>query len=774
MAGRIALMVALMVGFSQCRTDKGGDPRLRARKGRPDPFATAGTLTGKPSDGQFKLKAGPKPPKRVGERMQLTFPPPVQPKKGPSRVTAPPLKVVRTQPHGKVGLHNAVTVTFNQPMIPLASLADLRKLPAPLLVKPALKGKHRWLGTRTLSLEVTSRIPYSTKLTAWVPQGTTSEAGKVLDKRYVWTFETPRLEIARALPRRYERHAVPTTAIALLFNQRIDVEKVFAALRLTGQDAPKLRLVPPSRYKKLGPIGVAASRWEKGRVLVVKPVRALRKSMYYSVRIKRGLVAGEGPLPTRKQVTTGFQTYGPLKVVRLRCGWHHQICRPDTHKYLQFSNRIKSADPTKLITIAPKVKSYRVSCSWRNCSLHGDFKAQTKYTVTVHPGIEDVYEQKLGRRWRGSFFVGDARPQLRLPVSGIQGITETKGNRKLVVRSINTRHVTANVVKVEPRHAAAALKVMQRRWHWKYRKHSMVAVFVELHAPDLQKTSRYANPYRRILVQVTDLGLTVRYDVDRLLVLVTGLRSGKPLSGVDVTLYAFDGKKLHTGQTDQRGIIEAPGPRRRGRKGPLVVVATKGDDAAYVELLGSGQDGWVQGYQSYGRLPSVKQVRSHLFTERNPYRPGETVRLTGVLRVEDTRVGGGIEPLRGENLRVKYWIRDARYQLIVKAKELKVDADGVFRLDFKIPEGASLGHWRFRGTVLGTGIADGKSLHHAFRVLHYKTPEYKVGVKVRGEPYFFGDTMKGEIKGAYFYGTAMAEWPSNRRHHCPGRRPAGR
>ena len=794
---QIALAAALMIGFSQCRTDKGGDPGVRARKGRPDPFATAGTLTGQVSDSQFKFKAGPKPPKRVGERMHLTFPPPAKPKTGPSKVTAPPLKVIRTQPHGKVGLQNAVTVSFNQPMIPLASLADLRKLPAPLLTKPALKGKHRWLGTRTLSLEVTSRIPYSTRFKAWVPRGTTSEAGKVLDKKHAWTFETPRLKIAKALPNRWNNHAVPDTPIALLFNQRIDVEKVFAAMTLVGKSAPKLRLVPRSQWKKLGPFGVAAARWEKGRVMVVKPVRALQKGNYYRVQIRHGLVAGEGPLPTLGPVTTGFRTYGPLRVVKLRCGYYRQPCRPDSYKHIQFSNRIKSANPAKVITIAPKVEEYRVTCSWSSCRFHGKFKAQTKYTVTAHPGVEDVYEQTLGKRWRGSFFVGDAKPQLRLPVSGIQGLTETKGNRKLVVRSINTKYVTATLIKVEPRHVSAALKVMQRRWHWKYRKHSMAAdipgrklsrrltfnpkankwrrtgvpldlglrrgkpglLFVELHAPDLKKTSRYANPYRRILVQVTDLGLTVRYDVDRILVLVTGLRSGKPLTGVDVNLYAFDGKKLHTGQTDKRGILEVPGPRALKRKGPVVVVASKGNDTAYTDLQGGGQDGWVQGYQRYGRLPSAKQVRSHLFTERSPYRPGETVRLTGVLRVEDTRVGGGIEPLKGEKLKVKYWIRDARHQLVVKAKELKVDADGVFRLDFKIPDGASLGHWRFRGTVLGTGIADGVGVYHSFRVLHYKTPEYKVRVKVRGEPYFFGDTMKGEIKGAYFYGTAMAGAP---------------
>ena len=50
-------------------------------------------------------------------------------------------------------------------------------------------------------------------------------------------------------------------------------------------------------------------------------------------------------------------------------------------------------------------------------------------------------------------------------------------------------------------------------------------------------------------------------------------------------------------------------------------------------------------------------------------------------------------------------------------------------------------------------------MYHSFQMLHYKTPEYKVRVKVRGEPYFFGNTMRGTIRGQYFYGTAMAGAP---------------
>ena len=83
-AFRLILGGSLLLVAVQCRTDKPTDPtvgpRVRARGARPDPFAAAGALVEQLSAGTFKLKGGPKPPKRVGETLNLAFPPPVKPK----------------------------------------------------------------------------------------------------------------------------------------------------------------------------------------------------------------------------------------------------------------------------------------------------------------------------------------------------------------------------------------------------------------------------------------------------------------------------------------------------------------------------------------------------------------------------------------------------------------------------------------------------------------------------------------------------------------------
>ncbi len=59
------------------------------------------------------------------------------------------------------------------------------------------------------------------------------------------------------------------------------------------------------------------------------------------------------------------------------------------------------------------------------------------------------------------------------------------------------------------------------------------------------------------------------------------------------------------------------------------------DDKTFVVLDGSGDDGgYVSSYTIYYTPPPPLRLRAHIFTERDPYRPGETVHITGWLRSE--------------------------------------------------------------------------------------------------------------------------------------------
>ena len=152
-------------------------------------------LTAEPEDQvDFRLPEDSPPPPRTGETIEEPFPPPPVPFV-PEQVEAGPLEVLRFAPEGEIPLAPFLNVTFNQPMVPLATLGALTAEEVPVQLEPALPGTWKWLGTKTLTFEYDSeaidRLPMATEYTVSIPAGTESATGGVLAETVRWTFSTP-------------------------------------------------------------------------------------------------------------------------------------------------------------------------------------------------------------------------------------------------------------------------------------------------------------------------------------------------------------------------------------------------------------------------------------------------------------------------------------------------------------------------------------------------------------------------------------------------------
>ena len=79
-----------------------------------------------------------------------------------------PLKVVRFAPEGQIsGVQAEVQITFSHPVAPLQSVKDniSEEPPKGIKIEPAVPGRWRWLGTKTLSFEPFHRLPMATRYT---------------------------------------------------------------------------------------------------------------------------------------------------------------------------------------------------------------------------------------------------------------------------------------------------------------------------------------------------------------------------------------------------------------------------------------------------------------------------------------------------------------------------------------------------------------------------------------------------------------------------------
>jgi hypothetical protein len=134
---------------------------------------------------EFKYPVELLPPPRPGTTITEKFPPfewAPTPETGPTG----PLEVLRFAPEGEIPIAPFVSITFNQPMVPLGTLGDLAAGSVPAKIDPLLAGTWRWLGTKTLTFEYDSdlidRLPKATAYTVTIPAGTKSATGGCLRK----------------------------------------------------------------------------------------------------------------------------------------------------------------------------------------------------------------------------------------------------------------------------------------------------------------------------------------------------------------------------------------------------------------------------------------------------------------------------------------------------------------------------------------------------------------------------------------------------------------
>jgi alpha-2-macroglobulin len=788
----VALFAASLVA---CSSHDGRGPQTLPPL-KVDPFAGLDPL-GVDEEQAFTFRKGPKPPPSITHKEKLKFPVAqaarIKAAAQARKQQAGPLKVLRTHPKGGANLVGAVSVTFNQPMVPVASLAELKKRDVPIKIEPMPAGRFRWLGTQTVAFEPEGRMPFGSDYKVTVPAGTRSALGGKLENKVSFRFTTPRPTLVRALPPRYGSQARPDTAIALELNQPVKISQLLELLQVNNLRGADFSVVPHKRWAKLRGIGHYIATWDPERTVVLQPRKPLKKGTHYNVTIKQGL-RGEGPRATTTSLRHYFTTFGPFKAVDLRCG-HYRHCAPRYGLRVYFSNPVITDEIDPFITISPKVPELELRVTGRNAYLKGKFEPQTRYTVKVACTAEgkcpvDIHDQKLAQPFEKTVKTGDLIPDLRFPVRGLASL-ERSGKRQIPLEVVNVGKSRLRMVKVDP---ADIFKVIQKaRYSYdnggrrdplqgikrivvkrtlltgvKNNKRGKIGlstdealgprgsgpVYVELRSEELKKQSRYANPFRGIVVQVTDIGIMARYDVDRIVAHVSDMQSGRDLSGARALLRNHAGKEIWRGKVAADGMLRAPGRRAlKGERAPFVLWIERGSDKAFVILDQTGDDGgYIYSYSRHGKVPREKVLRMHLFTDRSPYRPGETVHLKGVLRTVDLRPTGGVQPLPAEIKEIRYTVTGPRGHKLVEDGEAKLSGSGAFAVDVKVPAGSDLGNYRVQVTPVGSV----DKAHGSFKVEEYRPPEFSVKVDVQGEPYFVGRKLSAKVGADYLFGAPMA------------------
>jgi uncharacterized protein YfaS (alpha-2-macroglobulin family) len=289
---------------------------------------------------------------------------------------------------------------------------------------------------------------------------------------------------------------------------------------------------------------------------------------------------------------------------------------------------------------------------------------------------------------------------------------------------------------------------------------------------------------RSTIVQVTNLGITVKDSPQNTLVLVTRLDTGDPVPGATVSIIQTDNSVFWTGLTGLDGVAVAPDTRlrpvSRWWEFSFLVIAEKDGDLAYV---GSN---WNEGVQPwyFGSAfdPSEGQplLRGTVFTDRGVYRLGEEVHFKSILR-RDAPTGIDLLPA-GTPVRIV--LRDSRDREIDR-RTVTMSEWSSSEWTFTLPADGALGTYRVQTAIEAPGSAakpeEGaepsdrgfeRAVVGSFLVAAYRRPAFRVDATLAADPAVAGATLHGEVSAAYLFGASMRNRPvSWRAYRTPLCRP---
>ena len=162
------------------------------------------------------------------------------------------------------------------------------------------------------------------------------------------------------------------------------------------------------------------------------------------------------------------------------------------------------------------------------------------------------------------------------------------------------------------------------------------------------------------LLQVTNLGVSVKDSPHSTLVFVTRLDNAAPVEGAAVAIVDTSNRERWRGTTDRDGVVIAPAMTLRATNNTwqlaYVVTAEKDGDLAYVASDANGDTNPPAFGHPYELSEAGEVLRASIFTDRGVYRLGEELHAKAILRA-DTPAGMSMLP---EGARVQVLVQDSR------------------------------------------------------------------------------------------------------------------
>lgn len=688
----------------------------------------------------------------------------------PESVKGFPLKITRISYTGEVSDTSSLKVSFNQPMVAISS-PEISDSFVPVKLIPSVSGTWHWIDAQTIQFSPKAKsLPSATTFTVAVPVGTRSVTGATLEQEYTSKFSTPTPRVVDFAIRKKNWEDVAdslTPLIALRFNQKIDPFKVikFVLVKVHGKPV-SFRLASATEIKGYQVEQNTAIR-ERARTVYLKTLSSLPKNSEVKVSVSPGVPSVEGPDKGHELQEYSFRTYAPFQLDSSRKE-AESIYRGGSAG-VTFNNEIDvdSCNPS-MFSVTPPVKNFAVSIDRGGVTATGNFQLGSAYSINISSQLKDIYGQFLTGSHTARYICKPRPPQIFKPADDFgQMIPSSKPVYR--VFSYNEPSVKVSILEANvsdwknfrkasadfPRNPKGALntfasskKLFTRVFKTTGKLENWFAVPIDLqplvkdgHSHFIVVVDAAQGVEQRFMqwVEYSATRMNIINDGINVHAMITDIPTGKPVSGAEVTLLPSGAK----GRTEPGGVA---------------TIAVPDGEQSLLQCQSSGRTTLLPypgDFEHFKYSESKGDFVVYQNTDRNLYRPGETVHLNGFVRWCNYLEKSALS-VPGESIKFDYVVTSSNRSEIAKGAT-KSDANGVFSFEFKVPEAVELGDATVNLNVgASTSYKPASSRHETtFKIQEFRRPEFEVSVESDKNELVLGDFAVVDAKGSYRTGSVL-------------------
>jgi len=402
------------------------------------------------------------------------------------------------------------------------------------------------------------------------------------------------------------------------------------------------------------------------------PLSDARKYKNKSIKIalKEGIQVNKVDWKTTKVLTSEYDipSIDDLEVLDYKVGTSNG--KSNIRLYLSQALDVNKFKKNQ-IEIDPKV-DFEAEVTDYGILIKGDFEESTAYEVKLNENLESIYERTLGSEYVVDINFSQLEPSIDFTAKDMIYLSKNK-SKNIGLSIVGLDSVKITITKIYENNLLSFFNRGKRsKYHYdgegdwidyysyetdKYGdivleqtqstkslgSNGVVKVFNFRLDDKIDRQGLYvltvASPSKywvqsSQLVSLSDLGLIVKKSKNDLYVFANSLSQTESLDDVSISIISSKNQIEQIKKTNSSGIAIFKDYNRNGivEVEPAIIIAKRGDDINYLPLDGKFQ---VNDYEFDTRGTSSADYKSFFYGDRNIYRPGETVVLSGIIRDKD-------------------------------------------------------------------------------------------------------------------------------------------